>query len=198
MAAEKAAWRERFRAARRAMPEAERAAASRAVCARVLALPEVRAARAVGAFWPLPDEPDLRPALRTLRERGVTVALPVVAGPRRLEHRAFEGADALVAGRWGLREPRPAAPPVDVGDLDVVLVPGLAFGRDGSRLGYGGGYYDAFLAVTSAVRVGVTFSAALVETVPTEPHDVAVDMVVTDAQTVLADGPTRNTGRGGP
>ena len=202
MAAEKAAWRERFRAARRAMTEAERAAASRAVCARILALPEVEAARVVHAFWPLPDEVDLRPALEALRGRGATVALPAVAGPRRLEHRAFEGADALVPGPWGLREPAPSAPPVDTRALDVVLVPGLAFGRDGSRLGYGGGFYDAFLTGTPATRVGVCVAAALVDGVPTEPHDARMDAVVTDAAVLRvaggAAGATRNPAGGRP
>ncbi|MDT0630611.1 5-formyltetrahydrofolate cyclo-ligase [Rubrivirga litoralis] len=192
MAAEKAAWRERFRAARRALPAEARAAASAAVCARVLALPEIQAAGTVHAFWPLADEVDLRPALAVLRERGVVVALPVVAGPRRLVHRAFEGEGALRAGRWGTREPAPSAPDVRPAALDVVLVPGLAFGRDGSRLGYGGGFYDAFLAQTPALRVGVGGAASLVASVPTEPHDARLDAVVTDAEVV------RVAGRGHP
>ena len=181
VAAEKAAWRERFRAARQATATADRAAASRAICARVLALPEVRAARVVHGFWPLPDEPDLRPALAALRERGVTVALPAVVGPRRLAHRAFEGEAALRAGRWGILEPAPSAPEVRPAQVDVVLVPGLAFGRDGSRLGTGGGFYDTFLAETPAFRLGVGGAAALVASVPTEPHDARLDAVVTDA-----------------
>ena len=180
-AAEKAAWRGRFRAARRATPEAERAAASDAVCAHVLALPEVESARTVSAFWPLAGEVDLRPALAALRGRGVVVALPAVVGSRRLVHRRFEGETALVAGRWGTREPPPSAPVVLPAEIDVALVPGLAFGRDGGRLGYGGGFYDAFLAETATFRVGVGPAAALVAAVPTEPHDARLDAVVTDA-----------------
>lgn len=197
VAAEKAAWRERFRTARRATSADERAAASRTVCARVLALPEVRAARVVAAFWPLEREVDLRPALRTLHARGVVVALPAVVGPHRLEHRAFEGDAALVAGRWGVMEPGPAAPPVEPGTIDVVLVPGLAFGRDGGRLGMGGGYYDAFLAQTPAARVGVGSAASLVDAVPTEAHDARLDAVVTDAGVLRVGHSPRNTGRGG-
>lgn len=197
MGAEKAAWRERFRAARRAAPPETQAAVSGAVCQRVLALPEVRDARVVHAFWPLPEEVDLRPALRALRERGVVVALPVVAGPRRLVHRAFEGDDALVDGPWGLREPPPSAPRIRPAQIDVVLVPGLAFGRDGTRLGMGGGFYDVFLAETPAWRVGVGGAAALVPSVPSEPHDARLDVVVTDAETVRVGRSARNPGRGG-
>ena len=184
MAAEKAAWRARFRAARRALSVEDRAEASAAVCRRVLALPEVQAASVVHGFWPLPGEVDLRPALVALRERGVTVALPVVVGPRRLAHRAFDGEAALRAGRWGILEPPPSAPAVHAARVDVVLVPGLAFGRDGGRLGTGGGFYDAFLAETDALRVGVCPAGALVPSVPTEAHDARLDLVVTDAETV--------------
>ena len=204
MAAEKAAWRERFRAARRVVGAAERAAVSRAVCARVLALPEVEGAGVVAAFWPLPGEVDLRPALAALRGRGVAVALPAVVGPRRLVHRAFDG--ALVTGSWGTREPPPSAAVLRPAQVDVAVVPGLAFGRDGGRLGYGGGFYDAFLAETPALRVGVGPASALVASVPTEAHDARLDVVVTDAEVLRVGGGAgrapglgrRNSGRGGP
>ena len=182
-AAEKAAWRERFRAARRSLGTEARAAASRRIVDRVAALPEVGAAGAVHLFWPLPDEVDLRPLADALRQRGVAVVLPAVVGPRALAHRRYLGPDALVAGPWGLMEPAPDAPAVDPAALDVVVVPALALGRDGSRLGYGGGYYDTFLAATAAVRVGVAFGACVVASVPAEPHDARVSVVVTESET---------------
>ncbi len=184
MAAEKAAWRRRFRAVREEAPLDARAVASRQIVERLRALPEVASAEVVHLFWPLPGEVDLRPLAESLRSRGVTVALPVVVGPRALAHRRFEGADRLAEGRWGLREPAPDAPPVGPTQLDVVVVPALALGRDGSRLGYGGGFYDAFLGDTPALRVGVAVSAALVDAVPAAPHDARLDVVVTDAETI--------------
>lgn len=147
-------------------------------------MPEVAAAQAVHLFWPLPGEIDLRPLAEAFRAEGRTVILPAVAGPRALAHRAYLGADRLTDGPWGTREPGPDAPLVRPDDLDVVLVPGLAFGRDGSRLGYGGGFYDAFLAETAAVRVGVALGAALGEAVPSLPHDARLDAIVTEAETV--------------
>ena len=87
-------------------------------------------------------------------------------------------------GPWGTLEPAPDATPVAPSALDVVLVPALALGRDGSRLGYGGGYYDAFLAQTPARRVGVCVQAALVDAVPVLPHDARLDVVVTEAEVV--------------
>ena len=182
-AAEKAAWRERFRAVRRSLGAAARAEVSRRIAARVAALQEVGAAGAVHLFWPLPDEVDLRSLADALRQRGVTVVLPAVVGPRALVHRRYLGPDALDVGPWGLMEPAPDAPAVDPDALDVVVVPALALGRDGSRLGFGGGYYDAFLATTPALRVGVAFASCVVEAVPTEPHDGRMDVVVTEDET---------------
>jgi len=188
VSAEKAAWRARFRARREAMPEKARAAASRRIVERVRSLPEVETAETVHLFWPLPSEVDLRPLAEALRRRGAVVALPVVAGERALVHRRYLGEGALVPGRWGLVEPPPTAPPVAPGEIDVVLVPALAVGRDGSRLGYGGGFYDTFLDETPALRVGVVFGDALVDAVPTAAHDARLDAVVTEAETVRVGG----------
>ena len=184
VAAEKAAWRRRFRALRAETPPGTLADASAQIVARLRALPEVATAATVHLFWPLPGEIDLRPLARSLRAAGRTVVLPAVAGPRALAHRVFDGDGGLVDGPWGLREPAPDARACDPRDLDVVLVPGLAFGRDGSRLGYGGGFYDTFLAETPALRVGVCLQSALVATVPALPHDARLDAVVTEGDVV--------------
>ena len=195
VSAEKAALRRRFRALRADAPErgaAERGAADAALVARVLALPEVAAARTVLAFWPLlhRGEVDVRPLVVALQARGVRVALPVVVPGEAPRLVARVAAGALVDGPWGLREPPSGAPEVAPGALDLVVVPALALGRDGSRLGYGGGYYDAFLATTPALRVGVVRHACLVDALPAEAHDACVDVVVTEHETVRVSGGT--------
>lgn len=196
-AAEKAAARERFRRVRTALPASVRAAESAAAVRGVLALPEVEAARVVHVFWPVLDraEVDVRPLIVTLADWGVTVALPAVApGPvPHLVHRRFGGEAALVSGPWGLREPPASAPVVVPEAADVVVVPGLAMGRDGSRLGYGGGYYDRFLTeATGALRVGVVWAACLVDALPTEPHDARLDVVVAGPEAVRTGRERRN------
>ncbi|HEX8298925.1 MAG TPA: 5-formyltetrahydrofolate cyclo-ligase [Rubricoccaceae bacterium] len=188
MSEEKAALRRRFRALRADAPD--RRAADAALVARVLALPEIVAAQTVLAFCPLlhRGEVDVRPLIAALQTRGVTVALPVVVPGEapRLVARVVTG--ALVDGPWGLREPAPDAPEVPPGALDVVVVPALALGRDGSRLGYGGGYYDALLAATPAFRVGVVRHVCLVEALPVEAHDARMDAAVTETETVRMAG----------
>lgn len=187
MSAEKAAWRERFRAARAAMAEASRAEASRIIVEAVDAL--CAGARVVSLFWPLVGrcEVDVRPLVARLTARGAIAALPAVASrePPTLVHRAVAWEADLVAGPWGLAEPSAACPLVPPGAVDVAVVPALGLGRDGSRIGYGGGYYDAFLAGTRACLVGVVWDACLVDTLPTEPHDVPLDVVVTERETLV-------------
>jgi 5-formyltetrahydrofolate cyclo-ligase len=196
MAREKAAWRERFRAARAAMPAAERQQASAAIVAGVLALPEAAHARTVSVFWPMlaRGEVDMRPLIHALAARGATVALPVVDSrpgePPRLLHRAFAGEAALVTTAWGLREPAPGAPLVEPGALDLVVVPGFGMARSGHRIGHGGGFYDAFLATCPGLRVGVVYDACVAEHLPHGAHDVPVEVVVTERQTWRVEAPS--------
>lgn len=188
--AEKAAWRDRFRHARAGLSDADRTAASAAIVARVA--PLLAGADVVSLFWPLVGraEVDVRPLVAQCLAAGQTVALPAVAGasPPRLVHRAMRGEADLVAGPWGLREPSAACPLVAPDAVDVAVVPALGLGRDGSRVGYGGGYYDAFLAQTTAWRVGVAWSVCLVASLPTGATDARLDVVVTDAEAVWRRG----------
>ena len=85
----------------------------------------------------------------------------------------------LALNRWGIREPRATAV-IDPDEFDLVLVPGLAFTRDGARLGMGGGYYDRWLAHTNAKTLGICAEAFLVTQIPLTPNDVTVDAVVTE------------------
>lgn len=183
-AAEKAAWRERFHARRAAMPVAARAEASAAIVAAVDAL--LGEAGTVSVFWPLVarGEVDVRPLIATLLERGATVALPVVASrePPRLVHRRLTSEADLVDAPFGLREPAATCPEVHA--FDAVVVPALGIARDGTRLGYGGGYYDAFLAQTPARRLGVVWHACLVDILPAGPLDARLDAVVSERETV--------------
>lgn len=113
------------------------------------------------AYAPLPGEPDLDVLIAWASSAGIDVLLPVV-----------DGDDLRV-------EPGD----VDPAALDVVVVPGLAFTVDGHRLGQGGGHFDRFLNRLSpgCSRIGVGFREQLVDAVPVEPHDVVLDVVITDA-----------------
>jgi 5-formyltetrahydrofolate cyclo-ligase len=94
-------------------------------------------------------------------------------------HRVYSFSD-LVPGPFGLLEPNPKNEEADLGSLNVMFIPGLAFDVKGFRLGYGGGFYDRVLKETSALKVGVCYSFQLVESLPVEPHDVPVDLILTE------------------
>lgn len=119
---------------------------------------------------------------------GKRLVLPrVQKEPRRLWLHAYSGEPAtLISGAYGIPEPDPAWPPVDFGAVDLVVVPGVAFDTAGNRLGYGGGYYDRTLpairaANPAAVLLGLAYGFQVVQALPSDPHDIPVDAVATEA-----------------
>jgi 5-formyltetrahydrofolate cyclo-ligase len=144
--------------------------------------------RVVAGTFPMRSELDPRPLMRRLETLGATLALPRT--PRHGQPLTFHRWDSetqLVTSRFGVTAPAPETPVVIP---DLVLVPLLAFDRTGARLGYGGGYYDVTLeALRSAGPVfalGLAFAAQELDHVPTEPHDVRLDAVLTERELVLA------------
>lgn len=144
---------------------------SAAVCARVLAWPVYQRARVVAGYMPLPREADVTPILRDALAAGKTLLLPRVEGERRMTLRRVDSLEGLAANRWGLLEPPEDAPVMPAGAVELMLVPLEAVDRQGTRLGKGGGYYDALLEEKTGVTLGVAMSWQKVERVPREPWD---------------------------
>jgi len=175
-------------------PVPERQRAARAAAERLVALPELQAVAAhrgcLAGFVGVRAELDPGAALEEARRRGARIAFPRVADdrtPRLRFHVA--GAGELAPGRFGIPEPDPGLPEVAAGDIDLMLVPGLAFDAAGNRLGMGGGYYDEWLAQAGAARprtFGLAYDFQVVDGCPTEPADQTVDGVVTDARVLRA------------
>ena len=145
---------------------------------------------AVSAYWPMDSELDSRPLMRRLHERGHPCLLPVVAGRGRpLVFRRWHPGARLVEGGFGVHEPGPEAAE---GVPEVVLCPLLAFDRRGTRLGYGGGYYDRTLAALrragTVTAIGIGYAAQEVPAVPRGATDVALDGVFTEAGPVALAG----------
>lgn len=163
---------------------ADRAERSRRIADRVLALPEVIEARTVMAFWSFGSEVETAGLLGRLRERGARVALPRVEDGEVVA--VVHAAGGPVApSRFGAMEPS-GRDVLDPREIDLVIVPGVAFDRRGARVGYGGGFYDRFLARVrpDAPAIAVAFSEQVVDEVPEGPMDRRVDAVVTDAEVI--------------
>ena len=143
-----------MRSVRRSLPD--RAERSERIWRRVEALDVVRLADVVMVFTSVPGEPDTSAFIARRRALGTTIVLPE------------------------------DVPPPDPTCIDVVIVPAVALTRAGARLGQGGGWYDRFLSRvrSDCATIGVGFEPQLLEQLPTEPHDVPLDTVVTDAGVV--------------
>lgn len=138
--------------------------------------------------WPVRNEYDARPLARQLRQSGTRIALPVVVAPgQALLFRAWNGdAAELAHGPLGIDYPAsgPAVVPT------ALLLPMVGFDRQGYRLGYGGGYFDRTLAAMQQhpLAIGVAHEFARLETLYAQPHDIAMDYVVTESGIYRRDG----------
>lgn len=179
--ASKAQVRAAVLAARRSMSPAERASADTALTRTLLDLPELRSARCVAAYHSFGTEPPTSAVLAALRSRGVRVLLPVVRPDRDLDWAIYDVSSTRPQRRDRLWTPPGPREGVDaVAAADVVVVPALAVGRDGVRLGRGGGSYDRALARVPGATpvVALLYAGELRADVPSEPHDRPVTLVV--------------------
>jgi 5-formyltetrahydrofolate cyclo-ligase len=121
------------------------------------------------------------------RARGVRVAYPRIAGEER--RLAFHEVriDEMTSRQFAIAEPREDAPRVGLDEIGAFLVPGVAFDKkSGARLGWGRGYYDATLAaVPQALRIGLAFDIQMIDGIAHEPHDVAMNLIVTEVATYV-------------
>ena len=159
------------------------AQSDRDITARVLALPEFQAAQRVFAYYSMSPEPDTHAVIAAALRQGKTVALPVTEGEGIMHFARLDA--ALAAGRYGIPEPGPDCPELAPETIDLILVPGVAFDPRGGRVGQGGGYYDRFLPLSRALRVGVCPEFALLDRVPVRAHDQRMDAVVTPSATLM-------------
>ncbi|WP_372884402.1 5-formyltetrahydrofolate cyclo-ligase [Shimia sp.] len=135
----------------------------------------------VSVYWPIKSEPDLRPLMQDLTERGLRVALPLVETKRApLVFREWTPRTRMQRGDWNIPVPPPDAPELRP---DIALAPLVGWDDGGYRLGYGGGYFDRTLAALAPrpYTIGVGFQSARLTTIYPQPHDMALDAIVTEA-----------------
>lgn len=153
---------------------------------RILTLSSSISHLTVMAYWPLPDEVDIRPLIDSLVAQGATVLLPKVIDDEHMELCRYASQNDLTEGAFHIMEPT-GAPFTDYDKIDVALIPGMAFDAAGHRLGRGKGYYDRFLASLrpsgliphpSPLLLGVCFPFQRVAEVPTDQHDICVDEII--------------------
>lgn len=191
---ETAGWKKQLRtdilARRSQMGEEERRSKSEAICSRIIGILQKRGLPSndcsLFSFVPFGHEADIGPVIDWGLEQGYSIVVPkTVRTPRMLRLHQIAGRDELVPGVWGILEPPEHALLADHERISVVLVPGVAFDRNGGRLGYGGGYYDRLLAEWAGkgwkpLLIAAAFGQQMVAEVPLEEHDMRMDLIVTE------------------
>jgi 5-formyltetrahydrofolate cyclo-ligase len=168
-------------ARRDALSVQERAGAARAIAARLPPL-DITPSTVVAGYAPIRSEIDPVQLMQSFAARGAALAMPAISARNAaLAFRAWKPDDALVPGAFGISEPPATAPELVP---DIVLVPLVAFDRAGHRIGYGAGYYDRTLASLRRRKVvtaiGLAFAVQEIVQVPTLPHDVGLNYVITE------------------
>lgn len=179
--------REKYRKIRQEIPEDQRKAAEEKITENLLSLPEYEEARFIYCYVSIDDEADTRRIIAESLRRGKKVAAPRVRGKQRMEFCLIKSLADLRPGFLSIPEPGPwckkAAPPYEE---TLVILPGTAFDRRGGRIGYGGGYYDAYLTGhTRCIKAALAYSAQIADELPSEPEDVKVDMIITEKELIL-------------
>ena len=164
----------------------QRASGSESVAARCRPIIRNADPRCLASYVPIRSEIDPSAMLREARADGRVLALPAITGPTAIVFRRWVPGESLIGGRFGTRAPALSAPIVEP---DLILLPLVAFDRSGARLGYGRGFYDRAIAVLHAHGrrprlVGIAFSVQEVPRIPREPHDIRLDWIVTETETL--------------
>ncbi|MCL2530597.1 MAG: 5-formyltetrahydrofolate cyclo-ligase [Oscillospiraceae bacterium] len=176
----KAALRRELLAQRSAMPNKQ--ARDAALCQAIIVHPAFIQANEILGFFPIGTEPDIKSALEHALAQGKALYLPCCTPETRvMTFRRIHALNELVPGAHNIPEPPPYHLALSTKHLALALVPGLAFNEQGYRLGYGGGYYDRFLANFQGSTLGICY-AAMIGEIPTGPHDYPVDVVATEGE----------------
>jgi 5-formyltetrahydrofolate cyclo-ligase len=178
---QKAALRKTAKARLEALGSDYRKKASRTVCEALIELVKKQAFKRVFCYFGQEPEVLTEDFLRYCLCNNLELYIPFCAQDRRLEfYRIFDL--NLSKGTLGIPEPEPSGLPEPANEGDLMVVPGLAFGRDLTRLGRGAGYYDRFLENCGAKKAGLCFDSVLFDSLPHDMYDISMDMLITEME----------------
>lgn len=176
---------------RRALPPLERIAAAQGLRRSLERLPEYHTDKRVAGYWAYDGELPLNVVIPPLATRGQQFLLPLAGKDGRLRFAPWSGGEPIQPNRFGIPEPVAPREWFAPFQIDLVLVPLLAFDRRGNRLGYGGGYYDRSFAFlkdqlrpTEPLLVGIAYGFQELAGIAPEPWDIALDFIATDQELI--------------
>lgn len=166
-----------------AMAEILRGKAAQTIMKRVLGLQSVQDAVRVFCYVSRPPEVDTWELIAELLDRGKEIYCPRMLPGDTMEAVRIDDLTDLKRSKYGIYEPLENQDTAEASELDLALVPGLAFDRKGMRLGYGKGYYDRFFSDGDAIiKVGLAYAYQLVADLPALPDDIGMDIIVTESE----------------
>ena len=169
--------REKMLLLRAKFPKKEKKVRDEWICDQIENLIRTNDYRIIHAYLPMGKEIDITPLLEKLLKYDIKVVTPKTLRKRQLENRILQDLAEIETGVFGTTHPK--KPDIYKGPFDLIIVPGLAYDSKKYRLGYGGGYYDNFLSQhPEAFKLGIFYSYQEVQTVPTEPHDIKLDDLI--------------------
>jgi 5-formyltetrahydrofolate cyclo-ligase len=177
--------RQQMLARRAALDPAESSAASLSIQQRLIVSAGFASARAIALYAAIRNEVGTAMLLSVALATGKEVLFPSVCGDDLL-FRTINDPGQLRRGSFGIPEPDPGCPCRELNSIDLFVIPAVAFALDGQRVGYGKGYYDKALHPLegSGKLVGICYDFQLVATLPAEPHDIRMDLIITETRVV--------------
>ena len=195
--------RKKIRSLRLDMDSHEVSEKSEIICGRIKSVAEYKEADVILAYMSAGGEVDLQELIEDAERYGKTVYIPKVISKEEMRFYRYTG--DFTKGSFGISEPANTGEEMlfDIhrGDTEnrriLVMVPGVAFDKNGNRMGYGGGYYDRFLmdidgSLTSVsigrmqvTKIGVSYDYQIVDEIPVEKHDVRMDMIISEARIII-------------
>lgn len=150
-------------------------------------LSDLKSANTVMSYMPYGNEVDIKPLNQWILSQGKILCLPRVISPTEMEPRIVNNLErGLYKSSFGIFEPTVENVLTDKANIDLVLVPGLAFDKNGNRTGHGSGYYDRFLSSCKkrTLFIGIAYTFQVLDSIPSDPYDVKVHKIVTEEYTI--------------
>ncbi len=150
------------------------------ICAQIIETEEFQNAQNIGIYLALNGEVELNALIKFCRENQKKIFVPIYDSNEKICFMSeWPESSELKNGQWGVLEPENAVA-AKPDEIEIMIVPGVAFDFDCERLGRGGGYYDRMLAESKSYKIGVAFQFQMFESLESEEHDIAMDLVITN------------------
>ncbi|MCL2863961.1 MAG: 5-formyltetrahydrofolate cyclo-ligase [Lachnospiraceae bacterium] len=147
---------------------------------KVFSLPVFQNSKTILCYAGMGKEINTRPILQEILAQNKILGIPKVNGKGHMEVYQVSDLAKLALGKYGILEPKCTSSPLQPDTIDLAIVPGLTFTKDGKRLGYGGGYFDRYLAQRDMITLALCRSVLLQEDIPVENYDIRMDIVLTE------------------